>query len=66
MGVLAASGFYIDVACERCRSRLQNVRIGIAALGVECEAPEFWPTRGFFSPAGDATSRDVPSGGNTP
>lgn len=57
MGVLAAGAVYADAACAGghnprtpykcgCYERLQNVRIAIAARGIDCEAPEFWPTRG--------------------
>ncbi len=49
MGALAAGAIYIDaVGTTRCacRSRVENLRIAIAAHGVECEAPEFWPQRG--------------------
>lgn len=48
MGVLAAGGIYIDASrfgCG-CRQRLENLRISIAARGVECEAPGVWPVRG--------------------
>lgn len=46
MGVLAAGAIYADAMCERCKPRVGNLRIAIAARSVACEAPEFWPTRG--------------------
>lgn len=47
MGALAAGAVYIDaIRCERCRERVSNLRIAIAAKSVECEAPGFWPQRG--------------------
>lgn len=47
IGALAAGAIFIDAtACARCRARAENLRIAIAAHGVECEPPEFWPQRG--------------------
>lgn len=47
MGALAAGAIFIDAAaCLRCRERIENLRIAIAGRSIECEAPEFWPTRG--------------------
>lgn len=47
IGVLAAGAIYIDaIANAADRERVENLRIAIAARGVACDAPEFWPTRG--------------------
>ena len=47
MGALAAGAIFIDAAkCRLCRRDMENLRIAIAGRSVECEAPEFWPTRG--------------------
>jgi hypothetical protein len=48
MGLLAAGAVFIP-ACEEscgCRERVENLRIAIAARGVEIPEPEFWPERG--------------------
>lgn len=48
MGVLAAGAIFVDALDGECacRERVENLRIAIAGRSVECEAPEFWPTRG--------------------
>jgi hypothetical protein len=46
MGVLAAGAIFADAACAKCRPRVENLRIAIAARSVACEPPEFWPQRG--------------------
>ena len=48
MGALAAGAIFIP-ACESpcgCRARVENLRIAIAARGVECDAPSHWPEWG--------------------
>ena len=50
MGVLAAGAIYMDaVSLDRacgCKTRLERLRIAIAARGITIEPPEFWPERG--------------------
>ena len=47
MGALAAGAIFIDATRERCgcHARVENLRIAIAARGVDLRAPEFWPER---------------------